>query len=44
MAEKLEPRSSETHGRLWGARAQDWAEVLEPAEIDALVQYLVTLR
>ena len=29
MAKDLKPRSSETHGRLWGARAQDWADIQE---------------
>ena len=29
MAKDLNPRSSEAHGRFWGARAQDWAEIQE---------------
>src|SRR5512135_2103708 len=29
MSPELKPRTSEAHGRLWGARAQDWADFQE---------------
>lgn len=29
MSSELKPRTSDAHGRLWGARAQDWADFQE---------------
>src|SRR5271169_1834632 len=29
MSESPKPRTTEVHGRLWGARARDWAEFQE---------------
>src|ERR1043165_9957818 len=52
MNRELKPRTSEAHGRLWGARARDWADfqegtvrpvfqaVLERARVGAGTRYL----
>jgi hypothetical protein len=29
MSVQLKPRTSDTNGRLWGARARDWADIQE---------------
>lgn len=33
MAEELKPRTSEVNGRLWGARARDWADIQEQVQV-----------